>query len=51
MQFSRETCDMNSGCSGRIEHLSSGRRAHFDSPRQLLAVLERLLLDLGEKDA
>jgi hypothetical protein len=34
---------------GRIEHLSSGRRAHFESPEQLLASLGRLVAELGSR--
>ena len=47
VQFSRETEDLSGPCSGRIEHLSSGRRAQFHSPEELLAILATLLDELG----
>jgi hypothetical protein len=47
VQFSRETEDFSRGCAGRVEHLSSGRRAHFESPGELLAILERLIHEMG----
>jgi hypothetical protein len=31
------------GVRGRVEHLNSGRRARFASPKDLIAALERLL--------
>ena len=34
--------------SGRIEHLSSGRRARFESPDELVATLTQLLEELGK---
>jgi hypothetical protein len=34
--------------SGRIEHLSSGRRARFGSPEELVATLSQLLEELGK---
>src|SRR5262249_20749419 len=34
--------------SGRIEHLSSGRRARFESPEELVATLTQLLEELGK---
>jgi len=43
VQFGRDAAGLGTGFSGRIEHLSSGRRARFDSPEQLLAALARLL--------
>ena len=45
VQFSRETG--GSVFAGRIEHLSSGRRADFSSPEELVATLRRLLDELG----
>ena len=48
VQFSRETGSESGSCSGRVEHLSSGRRARFASAEELLAVLLRLLDELGE---
>ncbi len=48
VQFSREAEGVTGRFSGRVEHLSSGRRAHFDSPEELVAVLRRLLDELGK---
>ena len=47
VQFSRESEGVTETFSGRVEHLSSGRRVHFDSPDELLAVLRRWLDELG----
>jgi hypothetical protein len=47
VQFSREADGLGGTFSGRVEHLSSGRRARFDSPEELLAVLGTLLDELG----
>jgi len=49
VQFSRETSLQSSTFSGRVEHISSGRRGRFTSARELLAVLETLLGELGEQ--
>ena len=49
VQFSRETNPHTRKFSGRVEHMSSGRRARFASSRELLAVLGRLLRELGEE--
>jgi hypothetical protein len=47
VQFSSE-CETTGGAfSGRVEHLSSGRRAHFQSPEELIATLQQLLAELG----
>ena len=47
VQFSSE-CEAGAGIfSGRVEHLSSGRRAHFHSPQELVATLQQLLAELG----
>ena len=46
VQFSRDAKDTAS-FSGRVEHLNSGRRAHFNSADELLTVLARLLAELG----
>jgi len=46
IQFSRET-EGAAVFSGRAEHLSSGRRAHFESPEELVAALRKLLVELG----
>jgi len=49
VQFSRETNPRTGGFSGRVEHMSSGRRARFASSREMLAVLGKLLRELGEE--
>ena len=33
--------------SGRVEHMSSGRRARFESPAELVEALRRLLDEVG----
>ena len=48
VQFSRDAGARSGICAGRVEHLSSGRRARFASRDELLEVLTRLLADLGE---
>ena len=48
VQFSRETEGVTGTFSGRVEHLSSGRRAHFASAEELIAVLRQLLGELGK---
>lgn len=48
VQFNRATDSPTGTFAGRVEHLKSGRRAHFDSPDALLAVFGRLLAELGE---
>jgi hypothetical protein len=49
VQFSRETNPRARTFSGRVEHMSSGRRARFASSRELVAVLGKLLCELGEQ--
>ena len=49
VQFNRETNPGGGVVAGRVEHISSGRRAHFATSDELLAALGRLLDDLGEK--
>ncbi len=49
VQFTRETRAPSGVFAGRIEHMSSGRRARFESAHELLAALEKLLDQLGEK--
>jgi len=49
VQFSRESGARPRVFSGRVEHMTSGRRATFGSTRELLAVLRRLLDELGEE--
>jgi hypothetical protein len=48
VQFSRETGAQPGVFSGRVEHLSSGRRAHFSSAEELTSILTCLLAELGE---
>ena len=48
VQFSQETVAHTENFAGRVEHLSSGRRAGFRSRQELLAVLERLLDELED---
>jgi hypothetical protein len=48
VQFDVETAHLSRGCAGRVEHLSSGRRARFGSRDELFAALERMLDELGE---
>jgi hypothetical protein len=48
VQFSRETTDIASGCAGRVEHLSSGRRMRFASAAELIAALEEMLAEIAE---
>ena len=49
VQFSRETNTRTRTFGGRVTHMSSGRRSHFASSRELLAVLGKLLRQLGEE--
>ena len=48
VQLSLETASGGRVFAGRVEHLSSGRRARFDSKQELLAIMDRLL---GEIEA
>jgi hypothetical protein len=50
IQFSSESEVAGGVFTGRVEHLSSGRRAHFHSPEELVATLRQLLAELGEAD-
>lgn len=50
VQFSRETSSSTGAFSGRIEHLSSGRRARFASTKELLATLGKMLDELGQTE-
>lgn len=45
VQFSRETEPNATVFAGRVEHLSSGRRAYFDSADELVDMMRRLLGD------
>jgi 3-hydroxyisobutyrate dehydrogenase-like beta-hydroxyacid dehydrogenase len=47
VQFTRETGTQPETFSGRLEHMSSGRRATFASAEELLAALARMLGQLG----
>jgi hypothetical protein len=47
VQFSRDASEQTGVFTGRIEHLSSGRRVHFHAREELIATLERLLAELG----
>lgn len=48
VQFSYDAGTKDGGFSGRVEHLSTGRRARFESADALLALLQTLLDDLGK---
>jgi hypothetical protein len=48
VQFTRETRSRAGIFAGRVEHMSSGRRARFASKQELLAALETMLDQLGE---
>jgi len=49
VQFSRETRTQTGIFSGRIEHLSSGRRARFGSKEELFAAVDKMLDQLGDE--
>ena len=46
IQFGRDAAGCQANFAGRVEHLSSGRRAHFESAQQLLEVLDQMLAEL-----
>lgn len=46
VQFNRDADADPAGWAGRVEHLSSGHRARFNTPQELLRTLERLLDEL-----
>jgi hypothetical protein len=48
LQFTRETRAKGGVFAGRVEHMTSGRRARFASKQELLAVLGTMLDELGE---
>ena len=50
VQFTRESGTQVGTFAGRIEHLNSGRRAHFGSGTELLATLVKLLKEIKETD-
>ena len=47
VQFKHDTGTEPARFSGRIEHLNSGRRAHFRSAEELLTILAALLSEFG----
>ncbi len=47
VQFSREASTPAAVFAGRVEHLSSGRRARFGSAEELVTILAKLLDELG----
>ena len=47
VQFSRDTATAPATFSGRIEHLSSGRRARFRSAHELLTIFGKLLAEIS----
>jgi hypothetical protein len=47
VQFHRAGSEPAARFSGRVEHLSSGRRDDFSSSAELLAILDRMLVQLG----
>jgi hypothetical protein len=49
VQFTRETTSDGETFSGRVEHMSSGRRARFTSALELVAVLVNMLNELGRE--
>jgi hypothetical protein len=49
VQFSRETGAGTGVFSGRVEHLSSGRRGRFSSTEELVAILTELLAEVGKE--
>jgi hypothetical protein len=49
VQFSREAGTPTRVFAGRVEHLSSGRRARFQTREELLAILTKLLNEVGER--
>ena len=46
VQFSRETHGEGEQFSGRVEHLSSGRRTPFHSREEMVQILARQLTEL-----
>ena len=47
VQLSLDTAPDSEVFAGRVEHLSSGRQARFDSKENLLVVLESLLRQIN----
>jgi hypothetical protein len=50
VQFSRDTRAQRGPFAGRVEHMSSGRRARFTSAQQLVAALRKLIGQLGDDE-
>ena len=48
VQFTRDASVTSGIFNGRVEHLSSGQRARFDSSDELVQLLRQLLDDLGK---
>ena len=48
VQFSRDTGAPTGTFAGRVEHMSSGRRARFGSTQELVATLQQMIDQLGE---
>ena len=48
VQFTRVSEGQPETFSGRVEHMSSGRRVGFESPAELVATLSRLLDELSK---
>ena len=44
VQFRAETDFTQARCTGRVEHMVSGKAAHFQSLEELLGFLARILL-------
>lgn len=48
VQFATDAHIRGPKCSGRVEHLNSGRRVRFDSREELIAALTQILDELDE---
>ena len=48
LQLSRESGPGRATFAGRVEHLSTGRRARFETLEELVAALSRLLSERGQ---
>jgi hypothetical protein len=51
VQFNRGTQSEAATFGGRVEHLSSGRRARFESADDLIAALGRLLAEVAREES
>jgi hypothetical protein len=47
VQFREGTWGEHGPFAGRVEHISSGQAAHFYSMDELVAVITRILADVG----